>query len=407
MQSALNLKIKFRESFRPFAPCVLREHVHEWFEMRPGEESPYMLLVAPVLENRRLPLSREDQETLRSDPDLARRVNVARSTVPAITHVDYSARVQTVDERHGRYYRLMKKFHELTDCPVIVNTSFNLSWEPIVLTPREAYHTFMQSAMDVLVLEDFVLYKSEQPLGVSPWATAGEVAGPVVTVPTSAHVVEVEPVVVDARPRAIRVHTSSPWADPTTGEPLVVTPERAFNAVTGASFPVEEGIPRLFVPTNRAEENGRDVTELVKQFYEKTPFPNYEDLDNLRGAPREGARGVIRAASQRADPVRGARRRDRVRNWSADELPVDRASDGDRYGHLPQLSAAGSEVQDGAWSRTRHLCADEPLPSGPPGRLLRRRHLQRGTASHRRLPAGVPAHHPACQAGRLRHRGVI
>jgi len=133
-----------------------------------------MLLVAPVLDHRRLPLSPEDQQILRHDQDLARRVNVVRSTVPAITHVDYSARVQTVDERHGRYYRLMKKFYELTDCPVIVNTSFNLSWEPIVLNPREAYHTFMQSAMDVLVLEDFVLYKSEQPLGVTPWATIGD-----------------------------------------------------------------------------------------------------------------------------------------------------------------------------------------------------------------------------------------
>ena len=93
-------------------------------------------------------------ERSRHDPDLVRRVNVARSTVPAITHVDYSARVQTVDERHGRFHRLMKRFHELTGCPVLVNTSFNLSWEPIVLTPEEAYHTFMQSEMDVLVLED-------------------------------------------------------------------------------------------------------------------------------------------------------------------------------------------------------------------------------------------------------------
>jgi ubiquinone/menaquinone biosynthesis C-methylase UbiE len=293
-QSALNVKIKFRESFRPFAPCVLREHVHEWFAMRPGEESPYMLLVAPVLENRRLPLSPEDQQILRCDPDLARRVNVARSTVPAITHVDYSARVQTVDERHGRYYRLMKTFHELTDCPVIVNTSFNLSWEPIVLTPREAYHTFMQSAMDVLVLEDFVLYKSEQPLGVSPWATIdGKVAGPAATVTTSGHVLEVEPVVPDPRPRVIPVQASSPWADPTSREPLVVTPEWAFNPLTGVSFPVEEGIPRLFVPTDWAEANGRDVTELVKQFYEETPFPNYDDLDNVRGLLEKARAGLF------------------------------------------------------------------------------------------------------------------
>lgn len=166
IQATMNLKIKFRESFRPFAPCVLREHVHEWFAMRPNEDSPYMLLVAPVLEDRRVPLSQEDQERMRSDPDLFHRVNVVRSQVPAITHVDYSARVQTVDERHGRFYRLMKKFHEKTGCPIIVNTSFNLSWEPIVQSPLEAYNTFMQSEMDVLVLEHCVLHKADQPSGI-------------------------------------------------------------------------------------------------------------------------------------------------------------------------------------------------------------------------------------------------
>src|SRR5262249_28838655 len=169
MQSTVNLKVKFRESFRPFAPCVLREHVHEWFGMRPNEDSPYMLLVAPVLEEHRAPLAAEDAEILRDDPDLIRRVNVIRSSVPAINHVDYSARAQTLDERHGRFHRLTKKFHEKTGCPIIVNTSFNLSWEPIVMTPQEAYHTFMQSEIDVLVLENFVLHKNEQPLGLKPW----------------------------------------------------------------------------------------------------------------------------------------------------------------------------------------------------------------------------------------------
>jgi carbamoyltransferase len=254
MQAIMNLKIKFRESFRPFAPCVLREHAHEWFRMRPGEDSPYMLLVAPVLERRRVPLAEEDRAVLRSAPDLSQRVNVIRSEVPAITHVDYSARVQTVDERHGRYYRLMKRFHEKSGCPVIVNTSFNLSWEPIVLTPAEAYHTFMQSEMDVLVLEDFVLHKNEQPLGFKAWAAPGQT--------------EPDP--------------DSPWADPATGEPLLVTASGARNPASGTCYPVEEGIPRLFVPTTPEEANGRDVTDLVKQFYEKTPFPNYDDLDNRR-----------------------------------------------------------------------------------------------------------------------------
>ena len=169
---------------------------------------------------------------------------------------------------------MLKKFHELTDCPVIVNTSFNLSWEPIVLTPREAYHTFMQSAMDVLVLEDFVLYKGEQPLGVTPWASVdGERSEPGMTRPLGADVLGAEPAAFDLRTRALAIPRSTPWADPTSGAPLVVTQERAFNPVTGAFYPVEEGIPRLYVPTDSPESNGRDVTELVKQFYESTPFP--------------------------------------------------------------------------------------------------------------------------------------
>jgi carbamoyltransferase len=168
MQQKMNVKIKFRESFRPFAPCVLREHVHEYFEMRPGEDSPYMLLVAPVREQWRTPLS-DDDRTRMQDPDLRIRVSVPRSTVPTITHVDYSARVQTVDaERHGRYYRLMKRFHELTGCPVIVNTSFNIRGEPIVCTPEDAYRCFMATDMDCLVLEDHLLLKEHQTFSLMP-----------------------------------------------------------------------------------------------------------------------------------------------------------------------------------------------------------------------------------------------
>jgi carbamoyltransferase len=168
MQAVMNLKIKFRESFRPFAPCVLREHVHEVFETSPEEDSPYMLFVAPVHEDWRVELDEDDQRRMQ-DPDLRTRVSVARSRIPAITHVDYSARIQTVDEeRHGRYYRLMKRFHELTGCPVIVNTSFNIRGEPIVCTPEDAFKCFMATDMDVLVLEDLVLMKSEQPAGLAP-----------------------------------------------------------------------------------------------------------------------------------------------------------------------------------------------------------------------------------------------
>jgi len=157
MQSVMNLKIKFRESFRPFAPIVLRERVSEFFDMRDEEDSPYMLLVAPVSETKRIAESNGDASGLD-------KLKVIRSEVPAITHVDYSARVQTVDaERHGRLYRVMKAFEERTDCPVLINTSFNVRGEPIVCTPEHAYRCFMATNMDVLVLENHVLLKEEQP----------------------------------------------------------------------------------------------------------------------------------------------------------------------------------------------------------------------------------------------------
>lgn len=161
MQSTMNLRIKFRESFRPFAPCVLAEDVEKYFEL--DRESPYMLLVADVRKELRLDLTPE-QLRLMKDPDLRKRVNVPRSSLPAITHVDMSARVQTVDEeRHGRFYRLMKEFKRLTGCSVIINTSFNIRGEPIVCTPQDAYRCFMASEMDMLVLEDCVLRRTEQP----------------------------------------------------------------------------------------------------------------------------------------------------------------------------------------------------------------------------------------------------
>jgi carbamoyltransferase len=168
MQQKMNVKIKFRESFRPFAPCVLREHVDEYFAMRPNEDSPYMLLVAPVRERWRTPLDDDDRRKM-EDPDLRIRVSVPRSTVPTITHVDYSARVQTVDaNRHGRYYRLIKRFHQLTGCPVIVNTSFNIRGEPIVCTPEDAYRCFMATDMDCLVLENHLLLKDAQTFSTMP-----------------------------------------------------------------------------------------------------------------------------------------------------------------------------------------------------------------------------------------------
>jgi carbamoyltransferase len=159
MQSTMNLKIKFRESFRPFAPSILKERVHEYFEMRPEEDSPYMLIVAPVLASLRISPNGHTAELRGID-----KLKQARSSIPAVTHVDFSVRVQTVDpERHGRYYGLIRQFEQKTGCPVIINTSFNVRGEPIVCRPAEAYKCFMATNMDALVLERFVLLREQQP----------------------------------------------------------------------------------------------------------------------------------------------------------------------------------------------------------------------------------------------------
>jgi len=158
MQSLMNVKIKFRESFRPFAPAVLREHVHEWFEIE--GDSPYMLLVADVIASRRIPVPAKASESLWGID----RLNVPRSTIPAVTHVDYSARVQTVRrETNPVFYDIVDAFYRLTGCPVLVNTSFNVRGEPIVCTPEDAYRCFMRTNMDVLVLEQYVIEKPAQP----------------------------------------------------------------------------------------------------------------------------------------------------------------------------------------------------------------------------------------------------
>jgi carbamoyltransferase len=157
MQSVMNLKVKFRESFRPFAPSVLRERLAEYFELE--ADSPYMLLVAPVVTNRRKPRT-TDQESLWGI-DL---LNVPRSDIPAVTHLDYSARVQTVHrDTNPRYYDLLKAFEDKTGCGVVVNTSFNVRGEPIVCTPEDAYRCFMRTQMDLLVLENYLVDKSCQP----------------------------------------------------------------------------------------------------------------------------------------------------------------------------------------------------------------------------------------------------
>jgi carbamoyltransferase len=159
MQSVMNLKIKFRESFRPFAPCVLRSRVDEYFQMRPNEDSPYMLLVAPVRDEIRTPPGNGYDQAFGIE-----KLNYRRSTIPAITHVDYSARVQTVDEaRNPDFHKLLTKFYEKTGCAVLINTSFNVRGEPIVCTPSDAYRCFQGTEMDVLVVGRKILLREKQP----------------------------------------------------------------------------------------------------------------------------------------------------------------------------------------------------------------------------------------------------
>jgi carbamoyltransferase len=158
MQSVMNRKIKFRESFRPFAPCVLYENVHDYFDVSARQDSPYMLLVAPVRDTKRLPVDTPAKQLKGLE-----KLKIKRSVVPAITHVDYSARLQTVDsKRHPKLHRLMSRFNQKTSCPVIINTSFNIRGEPIVCSPEHAYRCFMATNMDVLVIENQLLLKEEQ-----------------------------------------------------------------------------------------------------------------------------------------------------------------------------------------------------------------------------------------------------
>ena len=156
MQKELNLKIKFRESFRPFAPSVLREDVSEWFEL--NNDSPYMLLVADVKKEKQIKMSEDDENLFGIE-----KLNVKKSSIPAITHVDYSARVQTVhEETNPKYHQLLKEFKNLTNCPVLVNTSFNVRGEPIVCSVEDAFNCFMGTNLDILVIENFILFKEDQ-----------------------------------------------------------------------------------------------------------------------------------------------------------------------------------------------------------------------------------------------------
>jgi carbamoyltransferase len=158
MQKTLNLRVKYRESFRPFAPAVLRDDVGDWFELE--ADSPYMLLVADVRPERRRAMSAQEQGLFGID-----KLNVPRSDVPAVTHVDYSARLQTVHrDTNARFYDLISAFKQRTGCPLLVNTSFNVRGEPIVCTPEDAFHCFMGTDIEILAIGNCFLRKSDQPV---------------------------------------------------------------------------------------------------------------------------------------------------------------------------------------------------------------------------------------------------
>ena len=160
MQSVLNLKVKYRESFRPFAPSVLRDRVSDWFEL--DYDSPYMLLVADVVKGRRKEMTSEQRALFGID-----KLNVPRSEIPAVTHIDYSARIQTVHaDTNPRYHALISAFERLTGCPVIVNTSFNVRGEPIVCTPADAFRCFMGTEIEVLAVGNCYLRKEDQNMSL-------------------------------------------------------------------------------------------------------------------------------------------------------------------------------------------------------------------------------------------------
>jgi carbamoyltransferase len=252
MQTVMNVKVKFREGFRPFAPAVLREEASNFFCVPDEIDSPYMLLVAPVRDEKRKPLTSEQQE----QQGIAK-LKAIRSEIPAVTHVDYSARVQTVDaERHGIYHKLIESFYRLTGCPVIVNTSFNLGWDPIVCTPAEAYSTFMASDIDVLCMGPFLIQKRAQKAWVKE---PGRLLTDGLTCPCG------------------------------SGSPLRVVGAE-LTGTCGHHFPITDGIPQLFWP-HEGVGTSTDVTEKVKAFYEETPFPNYDEHESVRSLIEKARRG--------------------------------------------------------------------------------------------------------------------
>ena len=270
MQTVMNVKVKFREGFRPFAPSVLREHAAEYFKTGQDGDSPYMLLVFPVADDKRL--SPDERERLAQGID---KLKTQRSTIPAVTHVDFSARVQTVDpSRNDLYHQLITSFYNKTGCPLVVNTSFNLGWDPIVCTPKDAFDTFMQSEIDVLAMGRCVVKKRAQPAWV---------------------------------PEEIAVTARDPVLDPIWNSPCCqadlreAASDRVACSRCGRQFAIEDGIPLMFAPHDQFGATG-DVTEMVKAFYEETPFPNYDDHDSVRSLIEKSRRGLYADALNASIP---------------------------------------------------------------------------------------------------------
>lgn len=244
MQSRINKMVKFREGFRPFAPIVLEEHVDEFFDWDQGRSSPYMLFVTSVRENQR----------------------TGHTNLPAVTHVDGSARIQTVDaRRHGLLYTLLRKFHRRTGSPVMLNTSLNLGWDPIVEKPRDAYETFMSSGIEVLCMGHFVLRKHRQSVTLNPDRAAS---------------------------------IGIPLVSPCCETPLTQNAQRILCSRCKRAYEIELDIPLLFL----ADSDDDDVTSRVKSFYEDAPFPNYNDLDSVRSLIDRARQGGYAWALHRAIP---------------------------------------------------------------------------------------------------------
>jgi predicted NodU family carbamoyl transferase/SAM-dependent methyltransferase len=258
MQRQLNLQIKYRESFRPFAPAVPREDVADYFEL--DCDSPYMLLVAPVTEKRRIAMTAE-QQTLEGIAKL----NVPRSDIPAVTHIDYSARVQTVHPAtNERFYRLLRAMHARTGNSVLVNTSFNVRDEPIVCTPEDAYRCFLATEMDVLVLGNFILRKSDQLPALPATSKPADTLIP---------------------PRLVACLKPPGAGDDATLERV----DGAFRCVqTGTVYPDQDGVPSLLAGI---DTNDRDaVTGRIKAFYEEHPFPNYDGVQEYGDLVNRGSK---------------------------------------------------------------------------------------------------------------------